>query len=61
MTFLSVLTCPGEGSMKAELTAEDQAEGGDADLLVAAVVHDHVQGAAGVTLQWTKNMRSPNS
>ena len=50
MTFLSVLTCPGEGSMKAELTAEDQAEGGDADLLVAAVVHDHVQRTAGVTL-----------
>ena len=42
--------------MKAELTAEDQAEGGDADLLVAAVVHDHVQRTAGVTLKWTKEV-----
>ncbi len=27
-----VLTCSGEGSVKAELAAEDEAEGGDANL-----------------------------
>ena len=45
------LTSPGEGRVKAELAAEDKAKGRDADLLVAAVVHDQVEGTAGVTLE----------
>ena len=36
--------------MEAELAAKDEAEGRDADLLVAAIVHDDVEGTAWVTL-----------
>ena len=40
------LTGSGEGRMEAELAAKDEAEGRDADLLVAAIVHDDVEGTA---------------